>query len=33
MAALTDSGEISLLDIFRNREDNGSATGTDISNC
>tara|TARA_R110002020_G_scaffold73016_2_gene187403 strand:+ start:157 stop:4026 length:3870 start_codon:yes stop_codon:yes gene_type:complete len=30
MAALTDSGEISLLDIFRNREDNGSATGTDI---
>ena len=28
--ALTSSGEISLLDIFRNREDNGSATGTDI---
>lgn len=28
--ALTSSGEISLLDIFRNREDDGSATGTDI---
>jgi len=28
--ALASSGEISLLDIFRNREDNSSATGTDI---
>ena len=31
MAALTDSGEISILDIYRNREDDGSATDTNIS--
>jgi hypothetical protein len=31
MAALTDSGEISILDIYQNREDDGSATDTNLS--
>ena len=29
--ALASSGALSLLDIFRNREDDGSATDTNIS--